>query len=242
MAFLLKRICKFKIDVYNLTKMTTKYEFKFNLSNAFTFMRENPDELEKNPIDMIKKLSDYMKSSGQSSANHVTNHEASISVIFEKYGFELSTQDEKKDGYYYVYQMGGSQKKGDFFLFWVNNGKFQSSIVADAKHSNKNVFYLNDGWFEEETIYIISFSENISRGVWKKMCFVGLGKDIPTEEDSVVMKEIIEMKKKLNSEKRSRLTSHLKVVFRFANQYSCKQFNHEFTRIQFEKMLAWLEP
>jgi hypothetical protein len=220
-----------------------KTDFKQNASRSLAYMRENPNELEKKNTTMTSKLTGYMKSSGQGSANKVTDHEANIAEVFETNGFTLAPRRSlpEMDGYYYVYQSGGSQQKGDFLLFWILDGEIKSKIILDAKHSNSKSIYLNDGWFETDTIYIVSFNAGTKKYP-KYTCLIGLGKDIPTESDSKVMSHIIEIKKELNKSKKTMLTNFLSVVFRFANQYSCKQFTDEFSSDRFQKTLAWLEP
>lgn len=221
----------------------TKQEFKAKALQAITYMRENPNELEKNNIDMFQKLTNYMKSSGQGSANKVTNHEANIAEVFEKYGFILAPHKAlpEEDGYYYVYQESGSQQKGDFMIFWILDGEMKSKIILDAKHSNSKSIYLNDGWFEIDTIYIVSFNSGTKKYPINT-CLIGLGQDIPTEKDSEEMRRIIKIKQELNESKNDNDTDFLKKYFRFANQYSCKQFTNEFSNDRFEKTLAWLEP
>lgn len=220
-----------------------KTEFKIKAAGALTYIRDNPNELEKKNTIMTDKLTEYMKSGGQGSANKVTPHEANIAEVFEAHGFSLAPRKSlpETDGYYYVYQSGGSQQKGDFLLYWILDGEIKSKIVLDAKHSNSKSIYLNDGWFESDTIYIVSFNSGTKKYP-KYACLVGLGQDIPTDSDSKVMYHIIEIKKELNKSKKTMLTNFLSVVFRFANQYSCKQFTDEFSSDRFQKTLAWLEP
>lgn len=206
-------------------------------------MNENPSDLEKKNQTYVEKLSAYMKTSGQGSANKVTPHEANIAEVLERSGFALTPKKKlpSEDGYYYVYQMGGSQQKGDFLLYWMLGGEMKSNIILDAKHSNSNSIYLNDGWFEPDTIYVLSFNSGTKKYP-KNTCAIAIGQDIPTESDSKVMYHIIEIKKELNKSKKTMLTTFLSVVFRFANQYSCKQFTDEFRSDRFQKTLAWLAP
>jgi hypothetical protein len=220
-----------------------KTVFKKQICEAFAYMHEYPADLEQPNEAMVLRLTNYMKSNGQGSGNHVNFHEANIAFVFESHGFHLAKKGSipDKDGYYYVYQVGGSQKKGDFMLFWVSDGEIQSKIMVDAKHTNSKSIYLNDGWFDVDTIYIVSHNAGTKRYP-KYECFIGLGQDIPTEEDTKVMYHIIEIKKELNKSKKTMLTRFLSVVFRFANQYSCKQFTEEFTTERFQKTLSWLEP
>jgi hypothetical protein len=219
----------------------TKQHFKQQVLNAFKFMRENPSALEAPCVSMVDKLSAYMKSSGQGSANKVTNHEANIASVFEENGFSLAPRKSSPtdDGYYYVYQSGGSQKKGDFVLFWYVDGETCSKIVVDAKHSNSKSIYLNDGWFDEDTVYIISYNAGTKKFP-KLECFIGMGQDIPTDLERAEMEELVKFKQQKNSEKN--VVGFVRIYIRFANQYSCKRFTGDFTIDRFEKTLSWLEP
>lgn len=217
--------------------------FKSKIIQALTHMREAPAELEMKNVVMFQKLTEYMKTTGQGSANEVKHHEANIAEKFESHGFLLAPRNTlpETDGYYYVYQAGGSQQKGDFMLFWMLDGEMQSKIIFDAKHSNGKSIYLNDGWFEEDTIYIVSFNAGTAKYP-KPTCLIGLGQHIPTEKDSEEMRRIIKIKQELNKNEKDTTTDFLRKYFRFANQYSCKQFTDDFMTDRFEKTLAWLQP
>jgi hypothetical protein len=184
-----------------------------------------------------------MKTKGQGSSNKPTSHEAGIAIVLEAHGFILAHRklNPTDAGYYYRYQGKGSQQKGDFELFWVKHGNIQSKLMLDAKHSNTKIIILNDGWFDEETIYIISYNAGTPKYP-KYACFIGLGRDIPTECDDKIMYLIRELKKELNRTKKTMLTNFLGIYFRFANQYSCTQFTEEFAQDRLRKTLEWLEP
>lgn len=70
-----------------------KTEFKKNIFQAFAYMREHPAELEKPNERMVLKLTEYMKSTGQGSGNHVNFHEANIADVFESNGFCLAKRE-----------------------------------------------------------------------------------------------------------------------------------------------------
>lgn len=219
--------------------------FKTAISQALAFMRENPANLTGNPKDMMSKLDASVKSSGQGTANKACGHEASIAVVLETNGFTLAPRKvvPNECGYYYWYQPNGSQKKPDFVLFWVLDSVKQYEIIIDAKHGSKDQIVLNDGWFDNDTIYIISFTATLARRAGRTpLCLIGLGRDIATESDSKIMEHIIGIKNELNKNKKTMLTSFLKICFRFANQYSCKQFTPEFRDDRFQKTLSWLGP
>jgi hypothetical protein len=144
---------------------------------------------------------------------------------------------------YYWYQPAGSQKSGDFLLFRSEGGTKKDEVLFDAKHTNSATFYLNDGWFNQDTIYVVSFSESAGRGLGrKKICFVGLGQDIPTENDTMIMNHYNDFKKAENSKRKDMKPDFLSVYIRFANQYSTKQFTPEFISDRFKKTVSWLLP
>ena len=135
------------------------------IKNSLDYMNNNPEKLEEHPTEMIDRLIEYMETNGQSSSNEVKAHEACIAVVFESNGFKLAKRNivPAEDGLYYWYQPAGSQKSGDFLLFRVENGIKKEEVLFDAKHTNSGTFYLNVGWFNKNTIYIVSFSVSADR-------------------------------------------------------------------------------
>lgn len=228
-------------DVYGRTSTS----FSTALIDAFTFMRNNPDSLEEKPMDMLERLKDHSDSSGQGSANDPTPHEACIAVVFENYGIRLApirNSVPSEDGYYFWYQPGGTQQKGDFLLFDVSDGKRMKSVLVDAKHTNGNSFYLNDGWFWDGIVYVVSFCRNVRRGVWANECMIALGQDIPTEKDKEIWNSYNDAKKVMNANRKEREPDFLQPYFRFAHQYSCKQFDSEFIATRFASVASSLVP
>lgn len=227
------------------TPLPLKQRFKDGIIDSLKFMKLNPGNLEETPVEIMVRLKEYMKSKGQSSANEVKPHEACIAGIFESRGFKLATRNvvPKDDGLFYWYQAGGSQTGGDFLLFWVLGGKKLSHVYFDAKHTNTEVFFLNDGWFNEDTIYIVSLSKSNGRGRGRKnVCFIGMGQDIPTERDSLIMQSYNGIKRELNSKRKTEAPDFLSIYVRFANQYSTKQFTDDFIEDRFKKTVSWLLP
>ena len=216
---------------------------KIQLTKALTHMRTSPECLKLSQSGVMATLDNYLKTDGQGSANKATNQEACIASVLESYGFVLAARKSipETDGIYYWYQGQGSQKKGDFTVFEIEDGEMVRSVIIDAKHTNTSTFYLNDGWFDDNTVYIISYKQTKKRwGNTLNMCVIGLGQDIPTESDKRVMAHIIAVKKELNNSKKTLGATFLQIVFRFANKYSCNQFQPEFNEQLFQKTLSWI--
>ncbi len=216
-----------------------------HLADALRTMAQNPRRLEEKPTSFQMRLREHCDGTGQGSANEPTFHETCIAIILEEHGIRLAplrnvVPDE--DGLWFWYQPGGTQKKGDFLLFEAVNKEQKGSILLDAKHSNGSAIYLNDGWFWEDTVYIISFSRTVSRGVRENICFIGRGQDIPTEKDKEIWAEYTEAKRVMNAARRERNPDFLLPYFRFAHQYTCRQFTPEYTMSRLELTLASLAP
>ena len=219
--------------------------FATRVAAAFAFLRENPDKLEEKPMEMWERLKEHSDSSGQGSANDPTFHEACIAVYLEESGICLAPHRNAvpaEDGCYFWYQPGGTQQKGDFLLFEATDGQIRNRLVVDAKHTNTSTFYLNDGWFWEGIVYIVSFCRNVRRGEWKNECLIALGQDIPTAKDKEIWEAYNEAKKQMNANRKEKQPDFLQPYFRFAHQYSCKQFDSEFMTTRFASVLASLGP
>jgi hypothetical protein len=218
--------------------------FKTALTDSLAFMNRNPEGLEEHQTEIIDRMIDYMDSDGQGSGNEVKAHEACIADALECHGFVMAGRNvvPAADGLYYWYQPAGSQASGDFELFCVEHGEKTFSVLIDAKHTNLAMFYLNDGWFNPDTIYVVSFSVSAGRGLGrKKVCFIGLGRDIPTEKDSSIMAYYNDFKRTENARRKDMEPDFLSIYVRFANQYSTKQFTPEFLTDRFEKTMAWIQ-
>jgi len=211
-------------------------------------MRSNPQELEKKPTEMVATLQAYIGSDGQGTGNKVSEHEACIAVVLESTGFIRAPRGTipTTDGLWYWYQLQGSQQSGDFMVFEVKDGTKTWEQILDAKHSNGVSIYLNDGTFEEGTIYIVSFTRCLDRikGQRKKprenVCFVGFGQHVMTEKDRETIARWRATLRALNEV--SNDTDHLRLYARSANQYDCKRFTTEFTLECWEKLMSSLSP
>jgi hypothetical protein len=215
------------------------------IADALRIMTQSPDRLEQRPVEMLERLKEHCDGTGQGSANDPTSHEACIAVILEETGIRLAPQRNvvpEEDGFWFWYQPGGTQQKGDFLLFEAVAKEKRGGLLLDAKHSNGNAFYLNDGWFWDDIVYVVSFCRNVRRGVWENVCFIGRGQDIPTEKDKEIWTTYNDAKRAMNASRREREPDFLLPYFRFAHQYSCKQFTPEFTASRLELTLASLAP
>jgi len=180
----------------------------------------DPKLLEKYDIvEMCPKLSlSCNKKNGQGSANAATRHEACFSKLIEDNRFMFLEKKQLPiiDGLYYYYQPNGTQKSPDFNILKFKKGTIESSLDIDLKHSSSTKVVLNDGWFHENVLYILSYN---------KGNIIGLGQDIPTESEKKKMNEIQQIKKELNI-KNNRI-DNLLIYFRFANQYDCSKFTSQ---------------
>jgi hypothetical protein len=113
----------------------------------------------------------------------------------------------------YAFQPNGTQRAPDFTLS-------ESKLDIDLKHTKGMSLMLNDGWFLEETLYVISYH--------KDRVFIGLGRDISSPEEREAVEELFRLRKELNVKYKG--VDCLGVTFRFANSYHCRRFDDETTR------------
>jgi hypothetical protein len=233
----------------NIALTTSKSpSMKVLLQRALVYMNIHPEVLELKNIELTSVLQRYLGTNGQGTGNKVTDHEACIASVLEKFGFIRAPRGEYPtiDGNYYWYQLQGSQQSGDFLVFQIENGIKTEEVVLDAKHSNGTSIYLNDGIFEENTIYIVSFTrcKEKVKGERKKpreqVCFIGLGQDIMTEKDRATLLQWRQVLKEMNAKAND--TDHLRLYARSANQYDCSRFGIEFTSHCWHQIHALLSP
>jgi hypothetical protein len=196
------------------------------ITNFLQKLRTFPELLEQEYPEMVKFLHALTDKKGQGSGNLPTNQEASFAVEAQKHGFKFEPPTE--NGAFIKYQPNGTQKSIDFILIEAVDGVYRY-IQFDLKHTNTKTFYWNDGWFENDVIYVISYTHKKQNRI-----YIGYGEDTPTEQDKLDMAEIVEFKKKWNSENKN--TGFLRKYLRFANQYSCDQFTDEFSREKFDSI------
>ena len=214
------------------------------------------DAIHKNPLllcqtipEMEKKLQRHagkvvldedQTSQAQGTGNKVTHQEASFAAVLENHGFILQAKDKEITvaGKYYYYQLNGSQKSIDFRLVEHDGLKVIATTDFDLKHTVSDVFFLNDGWFHDNVIYIVSWkrktSEERKKRVVEPAIFIGLGQDIPTKEETALMEELLTIKKKYNTEFKG--CGSLCTYIRFANRYTCARFTPEYTNKSYERI------
>lgn len=147
-----------------------KIEMLFNghLIELIKNIHENPNLLKNISVcdsqdlkDLESKLKDYTNSS------KIQNQELLFCYHLEKYGFTFLHKSlvknmdiiEKPDGLYYVYQLNGTQSPPDISVFEIKDNQKINLIHFDLKETNGNGIVLNDGWFNENTIYILNFKK-----------------------------------------------------------------------------------
>ena len=201
----------------------------------------SPLILKKKCPDMIEKLQSQGNEDSEGTGNKVNNHEAAFATFLEENGFIWLPKKKKNDhlknlpreGLYYLYQVNGTQASIDFELLYIYNSKIQNSIQIDCKHSTSYKVMLNDGWFEKNVLYIMTY-------VLKKQIktFIGVGNTFTSEEENVCRKEIRELMSKINSEKKN--TGNLTIYCRCANQYSLKNFTDSFITKCKDTSMEWI--
>lgn len=94
------------------------------------------------------------------------------------------------------------------------------SIDIDMKQSNSCKIVMNDGWFNDDTIYILSYQIK-----HKPLIVIGFGQDIPSSREKEKWAQILKIKQDLNN--CDKVVDSLQIYFRFANQYNCNKFTPE---------------
>jgi len=215
------------------------------LTNIFAAIRTTPSLLRQKLPAMIAKLHSQGNADAQGTGNMPTPQEASFASVLESHGvvFQPNHMVSTVPGFYYLYQVNGSQKSIDFRVFQSDGTKIVSAVDFDLKHTTGETFFLNDGWFHENVVYIVTWNRKTSLKGKKKTTeantFIGLGQDIPTAEEAEGMKMIQALKKKMNSDYKK--IGSLQIYVRFANQYSCARFIPEYTEALYANVVQSLQ-
>lgn len=194
-------------------------------------IHENPNILKGKNSDMKKFLKKQGNPDSQGTGNIPTDQECAFATILDKNGFKFLSKGTivpTDDGNYYFYQLAGTQRSIDFAVAIVQLGT-RTNYYFDLKHSNTKTFYFNDGWFENDVIYVISFTMKKINKV-----YIGYGEETPTTKDDLAYKTIRKFIKENNAIFKD--TDFLRIYLRLANQYSCNQFTQEFIDEKFRSL------
>jgi len=200
----------------------------------------------------------------QGTGNKVTAQEASFASVLESHGFVFQPKGTVSTTaavvvaaeavtatvvavaahtLFYNYQVNGSQKSIDFRVLQTDgSGTVLAKIDLDLKHTSTDVFFLNDGWFHKDVVYVVTWNRRTSE-FRKKITsepatFIGLGQDMYTPEEAAMMDELLTIKHKYNTEFKG--VGSLCTYIRFANRYKCDKMTPEFTEACFAKVLSLL--
>jgi len=206
------------------------------------YLQKNPNALKNACPEMIKRLQSQGKAESEGTGNKVTNHEAAFATVLEASGFTWIPKNKKndhlkalpKEGYYYIYQVNGSQASIDFEIMYIKDNIICESYKIDCKHSTSEKLMLNDGWFESDIFYVLTWTSKK-----EVKFFIGNGTLFTTDEERQFMHEIREKKAELNSGKK--IIGNLNVYWRCANQYSVKGFTDEFIKAGVQKTVSSLQ-
>ena len=218
------------------------------LAPLFAAIRANPLLLRQKQSDMIRKLqTQATNTDAQGTGNKVTDQEASFATLLEAHGFAFqpkqatattATTATIAPGKYYNYQVNGSQRSIDFRAFEHDGTTMTRHIDLDLKHTTSDVFFLNDGWFHKDVVYVVTWDRRTSAPRKKKTpepaTLIALGQDIPSPEESACMEELLAIKKKYNTEFKG--CGSLSTYIRFANRYKCDRFTPEETERLFGRV------
>lgn len=216
--------------------------FNSLVKNVLELISNDPKLLKKSNAAIKTKLQSQGKEDSQGTGNQVTPQETSFAMVLEDNGFKFISKAKKNDhiqyiknnsitnGHYYIYQVNGNQASIDFAALLIEEKEIIAQYNFDLKHTTSKIFYLNDGWFHNDTIYIITWCSKKN----EVQSFIGLGQNIPTKEEQEEMSKLIKFKKEINTDKK-RIGS-LYTYIRFANRYSCEQFTESFTKENYEKV------
>lgn len=217
------------------------------LTALFAAIRTNPLLLRQKHPDMIRKLqTQAVNKEAQGTGNKVTDQEASFATLLEAHGFVFQPKAAATaaataaiaPGKYYNYQVNGSQRSIDFRVFEYDGTTVTRQIDLDLKHTTSDVFFLNDGWFHKDIVYIVTWDRQTSAPRKKKTTepatLIALGQDIPSPEESACMEELLAIKKKYNTEFKG--CGSLSTYIRFANRYKCDRFTPEETERLFGRI------
>ena len=210
--------------------------FKASVSSLFQTLVADPTLLKRSLPAMVTLLHSQGRADAQGTGNKPTDQEASFAAIVARRGFQFLAKGAPTpaDGLYYLYQLKGSQKEGDFGLREYEGGSVKAEVIVDLKHTLSKSFYLNDGWFQKDVIYVISWNAG-TKGKPLLRTHVALGQDIPSPEEQAFMEGLQKFKEEKNSG--MAMVGSLRPYVRFANQYGCQRFTTELETAHLEAVV-----
>lgn len=222
---------------------------KAALCVAFLRIRADPTLLGRSLPVLRTRLHSQGNTDGMGSGNQPTDQEVSFANVLENAGFQFLPRGSDvaacAPGLYYRYQVNGTQQALDFQVQEKEgDGNWRPPVNMDLKRTSSDVFFLNDGWFSDDVIYIISWERRLSaprkRIVTEKTTYIGWGAGIPTPEETACMKTLQEMRAKINTDMKG--VGSLITYMRFANRYSCQRFTPEVTEAAWNSVYSSLSP
>jgi len=181
---------------------------------VFAAIRAEPNLLKEDAGDAVKARL-RTNASAQGTGNQVTTQEACFATLLETRGIPMAPRNgPAPPPPYYIYQPNGSQQSIDFYVVEAGRG-----TKIDLKHTSNDGFYLNDGWFHENVVYIVTWGR-------EPTTFIALGRTIPSAEESAHRAKNLAQKDELNHDQKR--VGSLITVWRFANRYSCERFTPAF--------------
>ena len=213
--------------------------FKQLVRSTLEDLSADPEILERSLPTTASFLHSQGREGAQGTGNKPTDQEASFAATVAARGFTYLPKGAElpADGFYYLYQLKGSQMEGDFGLREYEGGAIKQEIVVDLKHTLEKTFYLNDGWFHKNVVYIVSWNA----GTKKKPSLrthIALGQDIPSREEQTFIEQLQAFKKDKNGG--TKKIGSLRPYIRFANQYTCERFTPETAAAHLAATLTWI--
>jgi hypothetical protein len=209
--------------------------FRKVVRSAFETLATNPAILKRSLPSMTSFLQPHT-----GAVNRPTDQEASFADVVTEHGFRFMPKTARvppSDGLYYIYQLYGSQSESDFSLREYEDGDVKAEVVVDLKHTRGKSFYLNDGWFQDDTVYMVSWNEGTQKAPLLRT-HIALGQDIPSAEERALMKKLQAFKRIKNISTKN--VESLRPYIRFANQYSCERFTQQTAATHLASTLAWV--
>ena len=225
------------------TTATATVTLSKTVQSLLTRIASSP-ELLRGTSELKKKLHTQGDSKSQGTGNQVTDQEACFAALLEESSILYYNHTQTDNGFYYIYQVNGTQRAIDFQIFELIDGVKKSIYNFDLKHTKSDTFFLNDGWFHTNVIYIISWVRNLSQPRKKKVTqpstFIALGQNIPTHDEIALHADLCEIKKKYNTQYKGVDSFHCYI--RFANTYKCQRFTPDYSHTSLLSVLAFLTP